>query len=624
MKRRLISLYRDVWGLPFLVKSGIYIVIIFLCFYAAYELRFDFQLPPENQAERPKLVWLNLGVKMFALILFGQTGSMLRYFGVNDIVRLGSALLVASGLLFVPRLLGLPYTPPRGVLLVDFLLSLVCFCAFRMSLRLYRERFLVAKRLRGEKREPIAIYGAGDAGASLANDLLNIPNRGFRPVVFLDDDESKHGRSVHGVPVIGGADALSESSIASAVKHVIIAMPSASAKRVRDVVFSLVEKGYKVETLPALEELASGRARVSRIRPVEVADLLGREQVPLNCEGIRKFIEGRVVMVTGAGGSIGSELCRQIARQNPSRLVLLDQSEPSVFLIEQEMAEAGMGAIIQPVVADILDESRMEQVFGKFKPEVVFHAAAHKHVYLMERQPAEAIRNNSIGTRRLATIAAQFGVSAFVMISTDKAINPTNVMGASKRLAEIHLQALQTQEKIRTKFIMVRFGNVLGSSGSVVPIFKKQIADGGPVTVTHPEVTRYFMTIPEAAGLVLQASILGSGGEIFVLDMGQPVKIVDLAKQMIELSGYVPGDDIEIKFTGLKPGEKLYEELQHVDEQHLPTEHPRIMRFVSRQDVRAASSQAIESIEPKLHSASNNELKELVKAVVPEYSPYLD
>ncbi len=624
MNRRLNQVNWYVWGLSFLVKSSIYVAIILGCFYAAYEVRFDFQLSAEQQAERLRLIWFCLGVKMLVLVAFGQTGSMLRYFGIPDIVRLGTALLVASGLMFVPRLLGFPYTPPRGVLLVDFLLSLTCFCAFRMTLRLYRERFLVAKRLRGGKQQPIAIYGAGDAGASLANDLLNIPNRGFRPVVFLDDDSSKHGRSVHGVPVIGTREALEGSPIAAEVKHVIIAMPSASAKRVRDVVFSLVEKGYKVETLPALEELASGRARVSRIRPVEVADLLGREQVPLDSDGIRKFIEGRVVIVTGAGGSIGSELCRQIARQNPSRLVLLDQSEPSVFLIEQELAEAGMGAIIQPVVADILDESRMEQVFRKFKPEVVFHAAAHKHVYLMERQPTEAIRNNSIGTRRLASIAARFGVSAFVMISTDKAINPTNVMGASKRLAEIHLQSLQTQENIGTKFIMVRFGNVLGSSGSVVPIFKKQIAAGGPVTVTHPEVTRFFMTIPEAAGLVLQASILGQGGEIFVLDMGQPVKIVDLAKQMIELSGYTAGEDIEINFTGLKPGEKLYEELQHVDEKHLPTEHPRIMRFVPNNHVREASERAIRELEPILNTASNNQIKEQLKAIVPEYVPYFD
>jgi FlaA1/EpsC-like NDP-sugar epimerase len=329
-------------------------------------------------------------------------------------------------------------------------------------------------------------------------------------------------------------------------------------------------------------------------------------------------------MVTGAGGSIGSELCRQIARNNPSRLLMLDQSESSLFAIEQEMIEAGMGALVQPLVADILDQQRMPYLFKRFKPEVIFHAAAHKHVYLMERQPAEAIHNNSIGTRLLAQMAAAHGVAAFVMISTDKAINPTSIMGASKRLAEIYLQALQANNHTATKFIMVRFGNVLGSSGSVIPIFKKQIAAGGPITVTHVDVTRYFMTIPEASGLVMQAGVLGTGGEIFVLDMGHPVKIVDLARQMIELSGFRVGEDIDIKFTGLKPGEKLYEELQHLDEHHLPTVHPRIMRFVPGNDAREGSERAIAEIEGALYKVSNNELKALLKKVISEYTPFFD
>ena len=493
-----------------------------------------------------------------------------------------------------------------------------------MALRLYRERIMMGRKLGDRRAVKIAIVGAGDAGASLANDLLNTPGRGFKPVVFLDDDVSKHGKLVHGVRIAGAAEILPKLPEADEVTNVIIAMPSASAKRVREIVLFLVQKGYKVETLPALEELASGRARVSRIRPVEIEDLLGRDEISLNCDAIKKMIEGRVVLVTGAGGSIGSEMCRQIARVNPSRLLLLDQSEPNLFNTEQELIESGMGAIIQPLVADILDEELMAYLFKRYQPEVVFHAAAHKHVYLMERQPAEAIRNNSVGTRVLAKTASAHGVSTFVMISTDKAINPTSLMGASKRLAEIHLQALQSNNHTATKFIMVRFGNVLGSSGSVIPIFKKQIAAGGPVTVTHPDVTRYFMTIPEAAGLVIQASVLGKGGEIFVLDMGKPVKIVDLARQLVELSGLKVGDDIEIKFTGLKPGEKLFEELQHVDEQHIQTEHPRIMRFVPGNDAREASARAITEIEAKLYTVTNNQLKGLVKTVVPEYTPYFD
>jgi FlaA1/EpsC-like NDP-sugar epimerase len=625
VKKNLAQAVRAFSSYRFFITVGIYAVIIAACFYVAYEVRFDFAVPPEHQAERIRLLGLLVGLKITALILFGQAGSMLTYFSIPDFIRVAGAMFLSSALMIVPRFTGHPnYTPPRGVLLVDLLLSIACFCAFRITLRLYRERIMMGKKLGERRGEKIAIVGAGDAGASLASDLINTPSRGFKPILFLDDDPKKKGKAIHGVRIAGPAELLPKLPEAEEVTSVIIAMPSASAKRVREIVLFLAQKGYKVETLPALEELTSGRARVSRIRPVEIEDLLGRDQVALDCAAIRRLAEGRVVMVTGAGGSIGSELCRQIAHLNPSRLLLLDQSEPSLFTIEQELIEAGMGALIQPVVADILDGDRISYVLRRFKPEVVFHAAAHKHVFMMERQPAEAIRNNSMGTRMLAQLASAHGVATFVMISTDKAINPTNIMGASKRLAEIHLQALQANNHTATKFIMVRFGNVLGSSGSVIPIFKKQIAAGGPVTVTHPDVTRFFMTIPEAAGLVLQASVLGKGGEIFVLDMGKPVKIVDLAKQLIELSGLHVGDDIAIKFTGLKPGEKLFEELQHVDEQHLATEHPRVMRFVPSNDSRELSARAIAEIEPKLHRISSNELKALVKSVVPEYTPYLD
>ncbi len=375
---------------------------------------------------------------------------------------------------------------------------------------------------------------------------------------------------------------------------------------------------------------------MSQIRPVDVEDLLGRDSVEQDVAAIRQFVAGKVVMVTGAGGSIGSELCRQIAALNPKRLLMVEQSEPALFLIEQEMNDLAVGALATPLIADVLDENRMTHIFQRYSPQVVFHAAAHKHVYLMERQPSEAINNNSMGTRILAENAVRHGIEAFVLISTDKAINPTNVMGASKRLAEIHLQALQsamekkaaestdTPKRPLPKLMAVRFGNVLGSSGSVVPIFRKQIAAGGPITVTHPDVTRYFMTIPEAVGLVMHAAVMGTGGDIFVLDMGKPVKIVDLAKQMIELSGFKVGDDIEIVFSGLKPGEKLFEELQHQDEHHLPTEHPRVMRFITNGDPSVASAMAEAQIEPVLYSASPNRLKELLRSVLPEYTPHLD
>jgi FlaA1/EpsC-like NDP-sugar epimerase len=327
-------------------------------------------------------------------------------------------------------------------------------------------------------------------------------------------------------------------------------------------------------------------------------------------------------MVTGAGGSIGGELCRQVAALNPQRLLMVERAEGNLFIIEQELNETGLGAIALPLVADILDEGRMEFIFARHKPDVVFHAAAHKHVYMMERQPSVAFRNNVIGTRLLARQASEHKVGTFVFISTDKAVNPTSVMGATKRLAEIQIQAVQAmQREGGTKFIAVRFGNVLGSSGSVIPIFKRQIENGGPVTVTHPDVTRYFMTVAEAVGLVLQSAVLGKGGEIFVLDMKQPVKILDLARQMIELSGFKPGEDIEIKFTGLKPGEKLFEELQHSTEQYEPTDHPRIMRFVSQV---AFSESGVGELEGVLHTLEPGELKRRLQVMVPEYTAHLE
>lgn len=600
-----------------------YAAILAACFYAAYELRFDFLVEPEFQRERLLLLPAVVLLKVAALVLARQTGVLLTYFSIPDLVRLFWAMLASSLVLVVPRLLLTPaFHIPRGVVLVDFLLSFGALCSVRIALRLYRERLNGGRKagLAGPEQR-IAIVGAGDAGAALAKEFINYPARGFRPVCFLDDNPSKHGQLIHGVPVIGRPEALPNFREVGSLAKVIIAMPSAPAKRIRDVVALCGTLNLKVETLPSMEQLASGRIRTQQIRPVEVQDLLGREAINLDHTALRQAVEGRVVLVTGAGGSIGSELCRQLAALHPRRLVLVDQSEPALFLIEQELNEAGRGGNAVPLVADILDRDRISWILGRYRPDVVFHAAAHKHVFLMERQPAEAIRNNVFGTRQLAELAVHHGVGAFVLISTDKAINPTNVMGATKRLAELQLMALANGGGGPTKFMAVRFGNVLGSSGSVIPIFKRQIAQGGPVTVTHPEVMRYFMTIPEACGLVLQSFVQGRGGEIFVLDMGQPVKIVDLARQMVELSGFRVGEDIEITFSGLKPGEKLFEELQHHSEEHVPTEHPRIMRFVSRAQ---AAADDLRVFEGPLHDLEPNELKRRLQRLVPEYTPHFD
>jgi FlaA1/EpsC-like NDP-sugar epimerase len=386
----------------------------------------------------------------------------------------------------------------------------------------------------------------------------------------------------------------------------------------------LLQKAHlKFETVPALDQLATGRVKVSQLRTVEIQDLLGRDPVLLETENITEILKGKVVMVTGAGGSIGSELCRQIASFTPQRLLMVEQSEVQIFQIEQELIEKGYSGIILPLVADITDEARMRYIFSRFSPSVIFHAAAHKHVSMMESQPSEAIKNNTFGTALMARLALEHNTNRFVLISTDKAINPTNVMGASKRLAEIFLQALANSNGGNTKFMAVRFGNVLGSSGSVIPIFKAQIAAGGPVKVTHPEVTRYFMTIPEAAGLVLQSASQGSGGEIFVLDMGAPVKIVDLARQLIELSGLKPDEDIEIEFVGLRPGEKLFEELSHKGENITPTNHPKIMRFVTEPQRLQEVEAVLEGLKSELHQAEPDLLKMLLKSAVPEYQPYL-
>lgn len=610
-----------------LILSAFYAVMAALSFHAAYDIRFDFAVPPEFMAERRELLVLVVALKLLALILARQMGSMVTFFGVPDFLRLMGALLAASAVLLAPRLYDAHLAPPRGVVLIDFLLCLAALCGFRLSARMWRERVLSTGGARGGKRaERVVIIGAGDTGASLVRELIASPARGFRPVAIFDDDATKHGTFIHGIRVEGSPEDFGKLESLQGITRAIIAIPSAPQKRIAAITLYLSRMGVHVETVPALEDLASGRARVSRVRPVEISDLLGRTEVALDLRAIRHLLEDRTVLVTGAGGSIGSELCRQILRCRPRRLLAVEQAEPSLFALEQEVAEGAAGAQFLPLVADILDGPRMEQVFRDHAPHIVFHAAAHKHVYLMERHPGEAIKNNAIGTRQVAALAIEHGAEAFVLISTDKAVNPTNVMGASKRLAELHLLALHERHKDArpTKLMAVRFGNVLGSSGSVVPIFRHQIEAGGPVTVTHPEVMRYFMTIPEAVGLVLQASAMGTGGEIFVLDMGEPVKIVDLARNMIELSGYRVGDDIEIVFTGLKPGEKLFEELRHSAETHAPTAHPRIMRFLPAGDATDASSRAIDTLEPKLSMASPADLKRGLQAIVPEYAPFLD
>ncbi len=607
----------------------LYVLVLGACRYFAYELRFDFFVPAQFQEERLVSVALSLPIKLLFLLFFRQFGSLLTYFSVPDLVRIAAAMALAN---LTAYLLRWGLTPglmsPRGVVLTDFVLSVGALSALRLGFRIYRERFTGDKQNgngQGVKARRIVVLGAGDAGAQFVKEAQSRPSLGLKPVFFLDDDWRKHGHHIHGVPVLGTPEEAARWMKEYRCEAAVLAMPSAPAKRVQEIYKILSALGLKVDIIPSIAELATGRVQVTKLRPVQVEDLLGRATVDLRSDDVAALVRDRVVMVTGAGGSIGAELCRQLAAYAPQRLLLVEQSEGGLFTIESELNGLGYRNTIVPLVADILDVPRMHFIFDRFKPQVVFHAAAHKHVFMMERQPGEAVKNNTTGTRLLAELAAASNVETFVLISTDKAINPTSVMGATKRLAEMCLQQMQRCAGSRTKFIAVRFGNVLGSSGSVIPIFKQQIAAGGPVTVTDPEVTRYFMTIPEAVGLVLRTSVLGQGGEIFVLDMGKPVKIVDLARQLIELSGLRPGVDIEIKFIGLRAGEKRFEELQHQSEQLQPTAHPRIMLLTTQTPADPEWKRRLhDEIERQVTVLEPNQLKLAIRKMVPEYHPHLD
>ena len=613
-----------------LVVACIYSVALFSSRALAFLLRFDFHLTTEYQLQLMAHWPWQLGVKLFFLLIFGQFSGLLSYFSVPDLMRQLYAMGGATLALFVIRSSDYALSAPRSVLLLDFILSMAFLVAIRMGFRLIRERYLspVSAKVAGTANRRVAIIGAEDVGANLAKDLLTRRGLKLEPVAFFDDHKAKWQKRVHGIPVIGAPERLLDPKLDLKLDEAIIAMPDAPAKRIGEVVRLLQQARLRYETVPSLHQLTTGKVRVSQLRQVEIQDLLGRDPIHIQTDHIRGLLQGRVVMVTGAGGSIGSELCRQIITYNPERVILLEQSEFLLFQIEQELREGGAGGEIMPVVADVCDQERLNAVFRRYRPSVVFHAAAHKHVPLMESQPAEAIQNNTLGTKQLADTSLAFGVSRFILISTDKAINPTNVMGSTKRMAEMYLQALDAsmgpEPRQGTRFMAVRFGNVLGSSGSVIPTFRKQIAAGGPVKVTHPDVTRYFMTIPEAVGLVLQSATQGTGGEIFVLDMGQPVKILDLAKQLIELSGHRPGEDIQIEITGLRPGEKLFEELSHKGENITTTSHPKVMRFVCEPTPLTQVQAMLDELTAGMHTLEKNVLKQRIHKMVPEYRPFLD
>lgn len=535
----------------------------------AFGLRFNLELP-EFYSEQA-LQSLVLVVPLYAALFLvsGLYRGIWRFASLPDLQRIIFA--VSTGALAVAAaLFMLQLAVPRSVLVMSPVLLVMIMGGSRLVYRGWKERRFGALIPAGN--EPVVVLGATEAAAGLIKDLARSPQ--WRVVGVFDDDRTHHRRQIHGATVYGAISDLPALQRRLHARHAIIAMPESNHGERRRAVEIARAVGLRVLTVPSFDDLISGRVTVSQIRNVELDDLLGRDPVKLDTAGLREWLGARTVLVSGAGGSIGAELCRQVARYKPQRIVLLENNEFPLYTIEQEFLRQMPGVAISPVIGDVKDARRMQQLLAAFKPTVIFHAAAYKHVPLMENENAwQAVLNNVLGTRVLAEAAIAHDVEKFVLVSTDKAVNPTNVMGATKRLAELICQSLQQQGN--THFIIVRFGNVLGSTGSVIPKFREQIATGGPVTVTHPEITRFFMSIPEAVQLVMQAGLMGTGGEIFVLDMGEPVKIADLAHDMIRLSGF-DENDIKVVYTGLRPGEKLYEEVLAADENSLPTPHPKL------------------------------------------------
>ena len=575
----------------------------------AFGLRFNLDVPQYYLAIMlESLVWV-VALQAAIFWIFGLYRGLWRYASLPDLKRIISAVIVAA--LALPALfLMLRMSVPRSVLIFDPILLVMIMGGSRFAYRVWKEQGFSAIT----QGEPVLIIGADETAVTLLKELARNPQ--WRAAGVFDDDATKVGRQLQGVRILGTLKDVPRYVKRLGVEHAIIAMPAASHTLRRRAVKICTDAGLQVMTVPSYDDLVNGTVTVSQIRHVELDDLLGRDPVVLDTAGLREWINRRVIMVTGAGGSIGSELCRQIARFKPRALVLFELNEFALYGIEQEFRRIHAAIPLVCAIGDVKDRARVEQVIRTHRPSVIFHAAAYKHVPLMESENSwQAVLNNVAGTHVVADVAAQAGVEKFVLISTDKAINPTSVMGATKRLAEMVCQSLQRPQG--TRFVIVRFGNVLGSTGSVIPKFRQQIAAGGPVTITHPEIRRYFMSIPEAAQLVLQAGLMGNGGEIFVLDMGEPVLIADLARDLIRLSGFGE-DDIKLVYTGLRPGEKLYEELLGADEDTLPTPHAKLRIAKARQENGPWLAELLAWLGQRTHADDDDVRRDLARWL-PEY-----
>ncbi len=599
------------------------LVALSLVLVLAYLVRFEsLRLPPEQAETLIRFLPIALLIKIPLLFYAGLYRRLWRHAGVVELERISLTTAVAGGLTFVagvwvlPAVGYLPIRVPMSVAAFDAILTTVVVALPRFLIRLVATR---AVHPAPDEERRVIIAGAGAAGELIAKELVRKRELGLLPVAFVDDDPAKHGLELCGFPIVGAPEQLVDFRERFGAEEVIIAMPSSSGSAIRRLMQLAEAAGLETRTIPGMFEILSGRYSINNLRPVQIEDLLRRDPIRIELDRVGELVEGRTVLVSGAGGSIGSEIARQVASLGPGELVLLGHGENSIFNVTQELTERFPGVSIIPIVADVRDRMRVDHTFATYRPTVVLHAAAHKHVPLMEINVDEAITNNIGGSRNMAEAAVEYGVERFVMISTDKAVRSTNVMGATKRAAEQVVQDLALTH--RRNFISVRFGNVLGSRGSVVPIFLRQIEAGGPVTVTHPEMRRYFMTIPESVQLVLQAAVLGRGGEVFVLDMGEPVRIVDLARDLIRLSGLEEGKDIDIQFTGVRPGEKLYEELFFGREQAEATDHAKVLR-AKHAALPGGFAEAVDEIlADAMRGRSHQDLLRSLQRLVPDYRP---
>ncbi len=610
-------------------------LLIFASWYGSHLLRFNFQIPANSVDVLARTFFGVLLIKIGAFYFFDLYKGMWRYASINDLFRIIMATSLAAILIFFYVLSAHGFVGfARSVFIIDWLLTVLLISGCRFSVRFFFQvigkddsvkamasRFFPVNRPRSADAKNLLIIGAGDFGEKIYREIQDNADLRYNIVGFVDDDRSKIGKQIHGTPILGPTGDIGHIAEKLHADEALITISSVSSQRMRAIVAACEKSGIVFKTLPGMGELIGGKVSVRAIRDVAYRDLLGREVIHLEEKRIGSYLRASCVMVTGAGGSIGSELCRQICRFEPAVLLLFDQAESPLYDMEIELKKNFPEVEIIPLLADVRNPAHLTYAFETYGPRVVFHAAAYKHVPMLEMHPWEAVTNNIVGTRNMVDFSNRYAVERFVLVSTDKAVRPANVMGASKRAAELLVQSQSTCGLSGTRYITVRFGNVVGSVGSVVPLFKKQIEKGGPVTVTHPDVIRYFMTIPEACQLILQSGAMGEGGEIFILDMGRPVRILDMAKDLIAFSGFEPNKDIKIEFIGLRPGEKLYEELITEGENIVPTRHQKIMVLRGQSCNQTILNGSIEAIQRLAQNQDGEGIRLKLKDIVPEYMP---